>query len=283
MGFDVTFHPVSPADLQRYCFDVASDPELARVRVAEIAASQGKQRDLFDGVLSRLPEFVEEQRQGASQFGSTVAMAAAAVAGYIHPFWYARGCALSFVCDKRPEVARLITPLPELAAGPIAELSDETGGLLSSNYTAGGVVLPEALPKLAELVEEGAFESFDEDCLDSLRRAIAYARERGLGLMEATDLVVPFSGEAYTDTDNLRAHFLKNVDRTELGARAEKKKEKALPKKAAPKAKKKAAPKPKKKAAPKAKKKAAPKPKKKKAAPKKKAVAKKKPAKKKRG
>ena len=67
------------------------------------------------------------------------------------------------------------------------------------------------------------FDVFDEEGLDSIRRAIAYATAHDLGLMEATDLVVPFANESYTDIDNLRAHFLENVAYAEPGKSPSKK------------------------------------------------------------
>jgi hypothetical protein len=61
------------------------------------------------------------------------------------------------------------------------------------------------------------FEIFDEEGYASLNRALDYALAHGLGLMEATDLVVPMANEGFTDLDNLRAHFLKNVDFAQAG------------------------------------------------------------------
>jgi hypothetical protein len=228
VGYDVTFHPVSLGDLQRYVFDVVDHPELAEARAKEIAKTKRKQKDLIDG-FSELPGFVKELRQGEAAFGQTIAFAAAAVVGYIHPFWYARGSALTFlVVGKMVKPAELpIVSLTRVAKGTVAKLTDESGGFLSANYTASGVVPPERLDELSALLDRlskrkakpgnAIGKAFDEDGLDSLRRGIAYARARGLGLMEATDLVVPFANEFYTDADNMRAHFLKNVDHVEPG------------------------------------------------------------------
>lgn len=220
MGFDVTFHPVSIADLHRFVFDVAADPDLAPGRAKEITKDRRKQKDLLEGVLSRLPDFVQDVRRDGG-FNQCIAFAAAAVAGYRHPYWYARDAALSFLASKHAELRRLFTPLPAVAKGTIADLDDDSKGLLTESYTASGVVLPENIAALMAVLRKLAkpakgkktaplFEVFDETAYDSLARAIAYAADHELGLMEATDLVVPITSEGFTDADNLRAHFLDN-------------------------------------------------------------------------
>jgi hypothetical protein len=240
MGFDVTFHPVSVSDLQRFVFDVADKGALAGARAREITKDARKQRDIADGVLARLPVFVKDVKADGG-FANTVAFAAAAVAGYLHPYWYARGSALSFLAEKQPEVAKMITPLPKVAKGAVSKLADDSSGLLAGNYTASGVVLPENIPRLHALLrmlatpakgkkKAALFDVFDEHGVDSLLRAIAYAAEHQLGLMEATDLVVPISNEGFTDADNMRAHFLQNEGYAQKGPPPAKKA--ASPKKA---------------------------------------------------
>ena len=61
--------------------------------------------------------------------------------------------------------------------------------------------------------------AFDEEGWEALQQAIRYARSKGLGLLEATDVVVPFSDECYSDVRNLRAL---EHDRRVIGARAKK-------------------------------------------------------------
>ena len=46
---------------------------------------------------------------------------------------------------------------------------------------------------------------FDQDGLASLDAALRYCRERGLGMFEASDVVVPLSDECYTDHANMCA------------------------------------------------------------------------------
>lgn len=221
MGFDVTFHPVSLAAVQHAVFDVANAPALAAARAKALASSKAKRDDLTAGVLNRLGDFVGEVQESGG-FGETIAFATAAVAGYLHPYWYARGSALSFLAAEDPSIVALFTSWQGLATGVVSTLSDDSAGLITANYSASGFITPEKLVTLQALLANAKkkspfFEVFDEDGFDALRRAVDYAAAHGLGLMEASDLVVPMTNEGFTDLDNLRAHFLNNVDYAKPG------------------------------------------------------------------
>jgi hypothetical protein len=60
-------------------------------------------------------------------------------------------------------------------------------------------------------------EDLGERGIESLGRAVAYARARGLGLIEASDVVVPGGDFCATRLDNLRAHYLDNLDGPSAG------------------------------------------------------------------
>ncbi len=66
---------------------------------------------------------------------------------------------------------------------------------------------------LAELAaNKKLFQVFDEAGFDAVSRAIDYALPKGLGLMEATDLVVPISNETFTEPSNMRSHFQNKLE-----------------------------------------------------------------------
>jgi len=235
VGYDVTFHPVSAVELQRFVFDLVDKPALAAARAAEISKVAKKRAELID-IFGHLSEFAADAAKDRDAFGNTIAFAAAAVAGFLHPYWYARGSALTFLCiaklAKPSEVPFM--PLPRCAKGKVAKLKDGSGGFLTDNYTASGFLPPEAIAGVEALLDrllakraKKLAEVFDDDGLDAVRRALRYAREHGLGMIEATDAIVPFSDEAVTDLDNARAHFLDNVAYDQPGK--PKKKAKAKP------------------------------------------------------
>ena len=54
--------------------------------------------------------------------------------------------------------------------------------------------------------------ALDADSLDSLRAALAYCREKKLGMIEASDRVVPLTNQCMTDDTNLRVPFLGKME-----------------------------------------------------------------------
>ncbi len=207
MGYDVTFHPVAIADLERLVFDVVRTPTLAAARAKEASAKKAK---AVADIYGHFPAWLDDDD---AEVNATFAFAAAAVAGFRHPYWYARGSAMSFL----PKLPVKLVPMNELAGGLFAKQPGAKEPRIGNNYTASGVVMPDQLDALASWLgasknKKAIDKVFDDDGLDSLRRAIAYARSCGLGLMEAADLVVPMANEGATDLDNLRAHFLKRLE-----------------------------------------------------------------------
>ena len=220
MGYDVTFHPVSRAELQRFVFDVVGDPALASVRATELAPDPDKREVALD---------VYEQMSAWNgqdvPFNATYGVVAAIVAGFLHPYWYVRGQAVSFLAQQDPSVHELLVPLPRIAEGAVGSLKDPSCGLITDNYTASGLLenLDEFLVRFQKHLRPQsklafwkkpplALELFSEDGIQALEYAVRYAQAKRLGLMEATDVVVPFAEEFRTDPDNLRAHYLKRLD-----------------------------------------------------------------------
>jgi hypothetical protein len=219
VGFDVTFHPVRADELRRYLFDVIADGSLAEHRAGELATA-AKHRNLLLKLYGSFPEWLAEP----APVPNTFAFAAAIVAGFLHPYWYARGTAFTLLAEGHvPEMAGLFVPLGQMAPGRLSSVPDRSRGLFRGNESASGFVPPERIARAQELLESLAdrpgrgplsmLETLvDEESLESLRAVTRYCREHGLGLVEATDLVVPFSGECVSNYDNLRAPFLNRME-----------------------------------------------------------------------
>ena len=208
MGYDVTFHPVSFDDLRRYLFDVLERPALAAERAAEISADSEKRRAI-EGVYEQLADWSGQLASGQTlALNETFAFAAAQIAGFLYPFWYARNAAISMLDDE--QVLELFVPLTKLKGAPDRLQSTEISAHIGLNYTAGGVIadVDELERSLRRLGLEGneplLFTVFDAAALASLRETIAYCREHNLALIEAADVVIPIADEARTDPDHYR-------------------------------------------------------------------------------
>src|SRR5207253_693867 len=112
MGFDVTFHPIGADQLRHFLFDVLDDGSLAAARAAELSA-EPKHRKVLDQLYESFPGWLAGR--GAPPVGNSFAVVAAVIAGFLHPYWYARGTALTFLAEEHlPEMKSLFVPLGRL-------------------------------------------------------------------------------------------------------------------------------------------------------------------------
>lgn len=205
MGWDVTFHPVGADELERFVFQPAGAPTLGPQRAAELTNDPGL-RDMLAGNYARIPDWLAS----GEPCEKTFSFLAACVAGFRHPYHYARGAAICFALAEDEGFARrfprgLFQPLSSMAP-VMAEVGGEV--VFSENYSASGWIPPRRLARLRRAVEESSYFASGSEGRRALLAAIDYARERGLGLLEATDLVVPIAGSCSSDPNNLRADFL---------------------------------------------------------------------------
>lgn len=232
MGYDVTFHPVSLEEVQYFIFDMFDRPKLADERASVLTRNTEKRervlalyKDLWQW---RDVAAWEEERR----FGRTVGYLTAALCGFLHPYWYARGGPISFMLPFDPRVRDLFRPWPEVGHGLVSRMPDSADGLLLTNYDASGFIVPAKIPTLelvvldigrrlvageldpqVEMTPYGPLiRGFSDEGLQGLLKAIEYAEKHGLGMMEACDVVIPIMDKGLPDPDQFRFPDLDNVD-----------------------------------------------------------------------
>jgi len=230
MGFDITFHPIGLEDAQYFVFDVLDEPRLVHERLAALTRVPEK-RSLAKSAYETLLQW-RNPRDWAEQgpnFGSTVAFVTAAIAGFLCPYWYSRSGAVSFHANRHPQVLSLFCSWTKLGRGYVSRMPDDSRGLLLTSYHASGFVAPEQLGELESFAldvgrakQSEAYDddpipvapkglrpvslsrAFDDDGLASLLTAIEYAKEHDVGIIEASDVVVPLADETCTDPEHFR-------------------------------------------------------------------------------
>jgi hypothetical protein len=216
LSFDVTFHPIAADELQRFVFEVLLDPGIAESRAAEVTEDPEKRRALVE-LYEQLHGVEQEVILGKEPF-STLALGIAGVAGYLHPFWYVRGAAVSFLAEIDEEgFGPFLVSLRSLSPRRYRGVDDKAPGRIRENFAGGGLIEHRKLPALQQRLvaddeDSAVAEVFDDAALECLEAAVDYAIARKCGLIEAADLVVPSEDEAFTDLENLRAWHLDNVD-----------------------------------------------------------------------
>ncbi len=215
MGYDVTYHSISNQELEYYVFDVLRTPELAQSRAEEITEDPVRQEELCTLYSNALLFWYQNNRDSDdnpidhTNFNATYNLGVAALSGYLHPYWYSRDGALTFFAGDNAEVFDFFSGYSTLEDSPLSHYDELGNHLFTTNYTASGMARD--IPRLKRWVDEHKeklLQGFEKDGFESLQLAIEYCEKNDLFLIEACDIVVPFTNSSFTNLDNFRAHFL---------------------------------------------------------------------------
>lgn len=217
MGFDVTFHPFRREEFKTYVEAIVKNPTVYQKQV-ESLHPEGEERQFINETLyghfaGSIPKILNNE----ALFDKTIGFSAAAIFGYLHPYWYARGGLLSKLLANST-FGELASSWNALAKDDTQNVFEQANDLVQENYSSGCLILFEQLeeferrlnlPENHPVVDEAIGAG---DNLDSLNYCLQYCLEHQLDLLEASDVFVPFSGEHYTFSKNFRAAHLKNLD-----------------------------------------------------------------------
>lgn len=214
MGFDVSFHPFSTDEIRTYFFDVLAAPEKAEEAAGQVSTDPGKQAQLLE-LYHVCSMVLPDVRAGNEPFSASIGFALAAVAGFLHPYWYSRGGSISALHNNVPHFPMLLQSLTTIFHEELQGIEDDQNGMLEWNNQVGGCVALQSLPQLREALDKYSAEVdevLDKDGRHGLLQAITYCETHGLHLLEATDVAVPVADDCISDMDNFRAGFLGTAD-----------------------------------------------------------------------
>lgn len=165
MGYDVSFHPISPKEMQEWYFvPLAWVQQGQEEKVRAFAAQQG------------MEDFYAEKYLNTLRVGAGT------------------GSAFSFLVDEKPEYARYFTPWEQVVPDAF---SNPTENRIIENYCSGVYLSPDQAAQLLRDLEQNkkVLEDLEELWCDGqlavLKKALAAAVELGVGLLEATEVVEP--------------------------------------------------------------------------------------------
>ena len=176
MGYDITFHPISEAQMDAWYFsllDSLAKGDTSRLEaVAEEAGMDpfyiNKYRDLMKYAAGTPP---------SERFETTHGFYMAVVQGFFRKHYYVRGTAVSFMAEEYPMMERYITPWKDIL--PEGILPPAQQGIVE-NYSAGVYLSAEQVKELLSDYERNK----------EVREAVDdYFMENGAVLLEATDVV----------------------------------------------------------------------------------------------
>jgi hypothetical protein len=188
MGFDISFHPIAESELKEWYFDVLEDE-------TKIDAL-GERFEIEAPFVDKYKELMRIGRATAPDeiFDKTHAYYAAVAQGFFRPYFYIRGAAFTFVIDDNLDYVRYVKPWEAILGYEIAQ---PVMNRIIENYCGGVYIPPDSVAQLLadietdEEIRANVSEVFSEGTLDVFLKALRYAKEHGLGLLEAAEVIEP--------------------------------------------------------------------------------------------
>ena len=193
MGYDVSFHPISPDEIQEWYFTPLTWIQQGQEeKVLTLAAQHGIEDFYAEKYLDTLR--VGAETEPDELFDKSHGFYIAVVQGFFRDYYYTRGSSFSFLMEEKPEYARYFTPWAQVVP---AVLPNPAKNQILENYCSGVYLSPnQVLQLLRDLEQEPkVLEDLEKHWSDGqfavLKKALTAAAELGAGLLEATEVVEP--------------------------------------------------------------------------------------------
>ena len=193
MGYDVSFHPISPEEIREwYVTPLTWVQEGEEEKVLAFAAQYGMEDFYAEKYLNTLR--VGAETESEELFDKSHGFYIAVIQGFFRDYFYTRGSAFSFLAEEKPEYARYFTPWEQIVP---AAFSNPAENRIIENYCSGVYLSPAQAVQLLQDLEqdrkvlEDLKELWCNGQLAVLKKALTAAVQLGVGLLEATEVVEP--------------------------------------------------------------------------------------------
>ena len=193
MGYDVSFHPISPEEMREWYFTPLSWVQQGQEEKVLALAAQHGMEDFY------AEKYLDTLRVGAGTepdelFDKSHGFYIAVIQGFFRDYYYTRGSAFSFLVEEKPEYARYFTPWAQVTPTAFPNPAENQ---IIENYCSGVYLSPKQVTQLLRDLEQDPKVLEDLEGLWSngqlavLKKALTAAAELGVGLLEATEVVEP--------------------------------------------------------------------------------------------
>ena len=193
MGYDVSFHPISPDEMREWYFTPLTWIQQGQEeKVLALAAQHGMEDFYAEKYLDTLRVGVGTEAD--ELFDKSHGFYIAVIQGFFRDYYYTRGSAFSFLAAEKPEYERYFTPWDQVTP---SAFPNPARNCIVENYCSGVYLSPvQAAQLLRDLeqdqkVREELEGLWSDGQLAVLKKALTAAVELGTGLLEATEVVEP--------------------------------------------------------------------------------------------
>ena len=193
MGYDVSFHPISPDEIQEWYFTPLTWIQQGQEeKVLALAAQNGIEDFYAEKYLDTLR--VGAETESNDLFDKSHGFYIAVIQGFFREYYYTRGSAFSFLAEEKPEYERYFTPWAQVVPTAFPNPAENR---IVENYCSGVYLSPDQVMQLLKDMEQDPKVCEDLERIWSngqiavLKKALSAAAELGAGLLEATEVVEP--------------------------------------------------------------------------------------------
>lgn len=208
--FDVTFHPVSEYDLNKFIFAPLKDSTIDTTQlVNSVAKLSTRDQERLNKTLNWLPKFFTEA-QTEHQLGS-FSFLCASIAGYLQPYWFGKNTPLKYLPNYESAYAPLIVRVSTLDPILFSGIAEQWSITLTENQSAGGYIPYPHVGKFFRQLNQDALQ--DDSVLINyagLLFALRYAQDNACGVLEASDVYDTWKG-CNTKLDHIRTIITRNA------------------------------------------------------------------------
>ena len=193
MGYDVSFHPISPKEMQEWYFTPLTWIQQGQEEKVLALAAQYGMEDFY------AEKYLDTLRVGAKTepdeiFDKSHGFYIAVVQGFFREYYYTRGSSFSLLVEQKPKYARYLTSWDQLT--PVS-FSNPKKNRIIENYCSGAYLSPDQVVLLLTDMENDpkVLKDLEELWINGqiavLKKALSAAAKSGAGLLEATEVVEP--------------------------------------------------------------------------------------------
>ena len=133
MGYDVSFHPISPAEMREWYFTPLEwVKQRQEEKVLALAAQHGMEDFYAEKYLNTLR--VGAETEAGELFDKSHGFYIAVIQGFFRDYYYTRGSAFSFLMEEKPEYARYFTPWEQVT---LSVFPNPVQNRIMENYCSG--------------------------------------------------------------------------------------------------------------------------------------------------
>jgi len=189
MGFDISYHPITESEINKWYFEVLETPALTETLGIEYGI------DPF--YVDKYNEVIEvgNNYDTADLFDKTHGFNIAVMQGLFRKYFYVRGSAFSFLIEDNAAYARYTAGWETII--PAKYSQQPIANRIAENYCSG-IFIPASQVKelLSDFennddVRKTLNDFFSHGRIDVFLNALKFSAENNLGLLEATEVIEP--------------------------------------------------------------------------------------------